>query len=88
MAETVGIRALKENASAVVARTAAGETLTVTDRGRPVARLAPIPQSPLEEMLQAGEARPARMPAVDLAYPAPGPSLSADLAAMRDAERA
>ncbi|NOX31973.1 MAG: type II toxin-antitoxin system prevent-host-death family antitoxin, partial [Actinobacteria bacterium] len=31
----VGIRALKQNASAVVAEAAAGETVTITDRGRP-----------------------------------------------------
>ena len=34
----VGIRALKQNASAVVAEAASGETVTITDRGRPVAR--------------------------------------------------
>lgn len=88
MDDTIGIRALKQNASAVVARTAAGETLTVTDRGRPVARLAPIPLSPLEEMLHAGEARAAHRSPVDLALPRPGAALSAELALMRDAERA
>ncbi|WP_225755620.1 type II toxin-antitoxin system Phd/YefM family antitoxin [Actinotalea sp. Marseille-Q4924] len=87
MDDTVGIRALKQNASSVVARTAAGETITVTDRGRPVARLAPIPRSPLEEMLQAGEARPARRSPVDLAHPRDGAALSTELAAMREAER-
>ncbi|MFN2486319.1 MAG: type II toxin-antitoxin system Phd/YefM family antitoxin [Acidimicrobiia bacterium] len=34
----VGIRALKQNASAVVAEAASGELVTITDRGRPVAR--------------------------------------------------
>lgn len=87
MAHEVGIRALKQNASAVVARTAAGETVTVTDRGRPVARLTPIPSSPLEELLAAGDARPPRRPAVDLAYPRDDAALSVELAAMRDAER-
>ena len=38
----VGIRALKQNASAVVAEAAAGETVTITDRGRPVAQMAAI----------------------------------------------
>ena len=85
--DEIGIRALKQNASAVVARTAAGEAVTVTDRGRPVARLVPIPSSPLEELLASGEARPPRRPAVDIAYPPPGVELSADLAAMRDEER-
>lgn len=44
MAE-VGIRALKQNASAVAAEAVAGETVTITDRGRPVAQLTAIPAS-------------------------------------------
>jgi prevent-host-death family protein len=38
----VGIRELKENASALIRRVAAGETIRVTDRGRPVARIVPL----------------------------------------------
>jgi hypothetical protein len=34
----VGIRALKQNASAVVADAASGQTITIIDRGRPVRR--------------------------------------------------
>ncbi len=86
MAE-VGIRALKQNASAVVAQAAAGESVTVTDRGRPVARLVPLPASPLETLLAAGDARPARRSHVDLAFPRHDVDLSADLAAAREAER-
>ena len=41
--KTVGVRALKQNASAVVAEAAAGETITITDRGRPVAQVVPLP---------------------------------------------
>jgi len=53
---TIGIRALKQNASAVVARAAAGETLLITDRGRPVARLLPLaPKSRIQEMIDAGQ---------------------------------
>ncbi len=37
----VGIRALQQHASAVVARVAAGERIVVTDRGRPAALLVP-----------------------------------------------
>lgn len=87
MTAEVGIRALKQNASAVVARTTAGETLTVTDRGRPVARLVPIARSPLEELLASGAARPPRRALIDLALPRAGVSLSAELATMREAER-
>ena len=38
----VGIRELKDNASALIRRATAGETITVTDRGRPVARIVPL----------------------------------------------
>ncbi len=37
--ERIGIRELRREASAVLRRVAAGETVEVTDRGRPVARL-------------------------------------------------
>ena len=50
----VGIRELKQNASAVVARAVEGETMTITDRGRPVAVLTGIRKSPLETMVERG----------------------------------
>ena len=83
----VGIRALKQNASAVVADAAAGETITITDRGRPVARLTPLPATRLQALLDSGRARPARRRIDDLTPPKTGPSLSAELAAMRADER-
>jgi prevent-host-death family protein len=86
MAE-VGIRALKQNASAVVAQAAAGERVTITDHGRPVAQLTPIPASRVEQLVEAGHARPPRRVLADLPAPEPGPDLSAELAAQRDAER-
>ncbi len=82
----VGIRALKQNASAVVANAAAGETIQITDRGRPVAQLSAIPSSPLQRLLIAGRARPPRRRLGDLSAPTGGPSLSDQLPAMR-AER-
>jgi len=83
----VGIRALKQNASAVVAEAAAGATVTITDRGRPVARMTAIPTSRLRAVIDAGRARPARHGLSDLPAPEPGPSLSSALARMRDDER-
>ena len=83
----VGIRALKQNASAVVARAAAGEIITITDRGRPVARLTPIRKSRIEELIDSGLARPAKRPILDLPERKPGPSLSAEILRMRDEER-
>jgi prevent-host-death family protein len=83
----VGIRALKQNASAVVAQAAAGEHVTITDRGRPVAQLTPIPASRLEQLVEAGRARAAKHDVAGLPSPEPGPDLSGALAAQRDAER-
>jgi prevent-host-death family protein len=82
----VDIRALERNASSVVARAAAGERLTITDRGRPVAQLTPIPRTPLQRLVSAGLARPARRSLAELAPPKPGPALSGALTAYRDAE--
>jgi prevent-host-death family protein len=83
----VGIRALKQNASAVVAHAAAGETITITDRGRPVAQLTAIPSSRLQQLLNSGGARAARHAITELPDPEVGPDLSGELAEMRDAER-
>ncbi len=38
-----GVRELRQNASELLRRVEAGETIEITDRGRPVAILAPIP---------------------------------------------
>jgi prevent-host-death family protein len=38
----VGIRELKSHLSKYIARVRAGETVVVTDRGKPVARLEPV----------------------------------------------
>lgn len=85
--EQVGIRALKQNASAVVAAAAAGESFVVTDRGRPVAQLGPLPRTELAGMLERGEARPPRREVADLPQPVGGLALSSVLSAMRDDER-
>jgi len=83
----VGIRELKQNASAVVAQAAAGESITITDRKRPVAQMTPLRSSRLESLISQGKARPAKIDIADLEPAAAGPDLSAVLAAMRDDER-
>lgn len=40
--EKIGIRELRQNASAWIAKAKAGATIQITDRGRPVARLVPL----------------------------------------------
>jgi prevent-host-death family protein len=39
----VGVRELRQQASRLLKRVAAGESFEVTDRGRPVALLVPLP---------------------------------------------
>jgi prevent-host-death family protein len=91
MADSVGIRALQQHASAVVARVARGEIVDVTDRGRPVARLVPMAYGRLAGLVAAGLARPARRRVSDLARPLPaleeGPTLGELLADARADER-
>lgn len=54
----VGIRDLKQNASEVMARVKRGESVLVTDRGRPVGRIVPLSPSPLDELIETGLATP------------------------------
>jgi len=89
--KTVGVRALKQNASAVVADAASGEIVTITDRGRAVAQLIPLPASRVEALVAAGRARP---PKRSLAKLGAAPRrrrgeavLSSVLAEMRDEDR-
>ncbi|MCU0307702.1 MAG: type II toxin-antitoxin system prevent-host-death family antitoxin [Thermoleophilia bacterium] len=83
----VGIRALKQNASAVVAEAAAGEVIEITDRGRPVARIVPLPRSRREELVQAGLITARARLYSEIGPPLPagdGPPLSEVLQQMRD----
>jgi prevent-host-death family protein len=53
---TVGVRDLKNRLSEFLRRVAGGERITVTDRGRPVAVMAP-PDPPAEHEIIAGMVR-------------------------------
>ena len=89
---TVGVRELRQRASELLRRVEAGETIEVTDRGRPVAVLAPLPEAgPLEQLRAAGEVMPAAGSITDLpeplAVPARKESPSVTLARLRRNER-
>jgi prevent-host-death family protein len=57
---SVGVRELRQRASELLRLVERGETVEITDRGRPVALLGPIPEgTPLERMRAAGELDPA-----------------------------
>jgi prevent-host-death family protein len=49
---SVGIRELKNEASAIMRRVRRGEVVTITDRNRPVAVLVPLAPAPLESRLR------------------------------------
>ena len=55
--DSVGVKELRQNASKVLRRVAAGESLLVTDRGRPIARLSPLTRSGITELQAAGLVR-------------------------------
>lgn len=89
---TVPLGDLNHHPSKVTARVRAGETVVVTDHGKPVIRMTPAVESTsvIEDMLTAGRIRrtahPGAMPELvdDLAEL---PSLSDALIAERDRER-
>lgn len=61
MSITVGVRELRNNLRAVLARVKDGEEVLVTEHGRTVARISP-PDRTREELIAAGIITPARRP--------------------------
>ncbi|HVB40384.1 MAG TPA: type II toxin-antitoxin system prevent-host-death family antitoxin [Terriglobales bacterium] len=91
--QQVGVRELRQNLSVYLARVKRGECLEVTEHGRPVALLRPLPAfaSWLETMIATGRATRAVGRLSDLG-PAPPPEpgerpLSEVLEEMRNEER-
>jgi prevent-host-death family protein len=87
--DRIGVRELRQHASRYLERVVAGETLEVTDRGRPVARLVPVRTEPWADMVASGRVTPAE-DVTDIADEPPGEyevEPSAVLAAMRAEER-
>ncbi len=87
--DRIGVRELRQHASRYLDRVAQGESLEVTDRGRPVARLVPITSDAWADMIASGRVTPAQ-DGTDLTDEAPGNydvDASAVLAEMRADER-
>jgi prevent-host-death family protein len=87
--DRIGVRELRQHASRYLARVVRGETIEVTDRGRPVARLVPVTGDTWSDMIAAGKVALAADEA-DIADEAPaayGIDASSGLAAMRTDER-
>jgi prevent-host-death family protein len=67
---SVGVRELRQRASELLRLVEAGETIEVTDRGRPVAVLAPLPDvGALDRLRAAGEVNAAATEFDDLPEP-------------------
>ena len=72
----VGVRELRQNLSIYLDRVKKGETLQVTEFGRVVALLTPLPAeklSPFERMVREGRAIPPKGSLKDRRPPQPGP---------------
>jgi prevent-host-death family protein len=89
---TVGIRELRQSASELLRRVQQGETFEITDRGRPVALLSPMPdRGPLERLRAGGQLEEAagdldELPE-PLVLPAGAEPASMVLARLRQSER-
>lgn len=67
---SVGVRELRQRASELLRRVEGGETIEITDRGRPVAVLGPLPEgSALAQLHASGEIDPAAGDIDDLPSP-------------------
>jgi prevent-host-death family protein len=90
--DRIGVRQLQQNASAAMRRVRRGERLEITDRGRPVAVLAPVDQGNVLDALEAaGRLTRAQDDLLDLPAPVRLPSdiepASRRLARLRASER-
>ncbi len=64
---TVGVREFRDHLSMYLDRVKAGETLTITEHGKPIARIAGSSMPPrLLELIARGEATAATRPVTDL----------------------
>lgn len=93
--DRIGIRELKQHASAIIRRVSGGETIEVTDHGHPVARLVPVRGGGLDQLVADGRSSVPRADLLDLVDElrlprAAGPDAIAPsraLAELRDGER-
>ncbi len=90
--ERIGVRELNQHTSQVLARVSGGETIEITDRGRPVAKLVPVggDTSALARLVTSGRACGPTTTGPVALPPTLGDAstdASAALAALRDEER-
>lgn len=66
MTESIGVRELRQHASRWLERVQQGESFTVTERGKPIARLGPLSEDAKDwrqDWIERGLMRPATEPA-------------------------
>jgi prevent-host-death family protein len=70
--DSVGVGMLRQRASELLRRVEAGETIQVSDHGRPVALLTPLPEgSSIERLRATGDLEPGEGALRDLPAPIP-----------------
>jgi prevent-host-death family protein len=90
--KSIGIRELRQHASHYLRLVRAGQTVQVTDRGKAIALLSPVPEGDgLDALLAMGSAQHGGGDLLDLGAPLPKkrgvPAPSVTLQAQRDSER-
>jgi prevent-host-death family protein len=66
MKNSVGIRELRQQASSILKRVAAGDTVEITEYGHPIARIVPLRSGVLEQMIIEGSATSTEGDLIDL----------------------
>ena len=72
MIEQVPVRVLNQDTAGVLAKVENGETVEITSRGKPIARIVPITHGELDDLVAAGRVIPATIKG-----PFPMPTLKA-----------
>jgi len=67
MGNSVGIRELRQQASAVLRRVVGGEAIEVTDHGHPIARIVPLRPGVMDQLVLEGRATEAVGDLLDIA---------------------
>jgi prevent-host-death family protein len=88
MATRMGIRELRDSLTATIRRVQRGETIEVTNHGKPVAVIAPVPTDRLEQLIAAGEVTPGKpLELPDRLHPVTGPMSASEAIEEDRAER-
>jgi prevent-host-death family protein len=87
--QRIGVRELRQHASRYLALVAGGQSIEVTDRGRPIAMLVPVHNEPWQDLLASGRVLQPSDPAdvADEQSRDYGVDASNVLRTLRDAER-